>query len=75
MSYPKDIGIIDTMLGIPSQEDRQDWYESFKPLLKDEESTKMFIMPAQYMCKDITETNSVDDFVEWSVGHLERTPI
>ena len=72
MSYPKDIGIIDTMLGIPSQEDRQDWYESFKPLLKDEESRKMFSMPAQYMFKDIPETNNVDDFVKWTVEHLDR---
>ncbi|MEC9201907.1 MAG: amidohydrolase family protein [Pseudomonadota bacterium] len=72
MSYPKDIGIIDTMLGIPSREDRQDWYESFKPLLKDEESRQLFNMPAQYMFKDIPETNNVDDFVKWTVDHLDR---
>ncbi len=69
---PKDIGIIDTMLGIPSREDRQDWYESFKPLLKDEESRQLFSMPAQYMFKDIPETNNVDDFVKWTVENLDR---
>ncbi len=60
------------MLGIPSREDRQDWYESFKPLLKDEESRQLFSMPAQYMFKDIPETNNVDDFVKWTVDHLDR---
>ena len=60
------------MLGIPSREDRQDWYESFKPLLKDEESRQLFSMPAQYMFKDIPETNNVDDFLKWVVDHLDR---
>ena len=47
MAYPKDIAIIDTMMGIPSQEDRSDWYDSFRPLLMDEQSRQMFKMPAQ----------------------------
>ena len=53
MGYPKDIKIIDCMLGIPETEDHSDWYENFKPLLKDEQSREMFKMPAQYMFKDI----------------------
>lgn len=72
MPRPTDIKVIDTMLGIPTNADRQDWYESFKPLLKDEESRQMFKMPAQYMFKDIPETDDVSDFVKWTVGHMNK---
>ena len=72
MGYPKDIKIVDCMLGIPEAEDRSGWYESFKPLLKDEQSREMFKMPAQYMFKDIPETGEADDFVKWTVGQMDR---
>ncbi|WP_373490062.1 amidohydrolase family protein [Parasphingorhabdus sp.] len=72
MGYPKDIKIVDCMLGIPEAEDRSGWYESFKPLLKDEQSREMFKMPAQYMFKDIPETGKADDFVKWTVGQMDR---
>ena len=49
MGYPKDIKIIDTMLGIPTHADRSDWYDSFRPLLNDQQSRDMFKMPAQYL--------------------------
>ena len=42
MTYPKSTPIIDLMMGIPSKEDRSDWYEFMKPLLLDEESQKIF---------------------------------
>ena len=42
MDMPTAIGVIGCMLGIPEDEDRSEWFESFKPLLKDEESRKMF---------------------------------
>jgi uncharacterized protein len=72
MGYPKDIKIVDCMLGIPEAEDRSDWYESFKPLLKDEQSREMFKMPAQYMFKDIPDTGKADDFVKWTVEQMDR---
>lgn len=72
MGYPKDIKIVDCMLGIPEAEDRSGWYESFKPLLKDAQSREMFKMPAQYMFKDIPETGEADDFVKWTVGQMDR---
>ncbi len=34
MAFPKDIGVIETMMGIPVQEDRSEWYESFRPLVE-----------------------------------------
>ena len=73
MAYPKDIRIIDTMLGIPTHADRSAWYDSFRPLLNDQQSRDMFKMPAQYMFKDIPEASSdVSDFVGWTVEQLDK---
>ena len=73
MSYPKDIKIIDTMLGIPTHADRSGWYDSFKPLLNDQQSRDMFKMPAQYMFKDIPEnTADVSDFVGWTIEQMDK---
>ena len=75
MTMPTDIGIIDCMLGIPEAEDRSEWFESFKPLLKDEESRKMFSMPAQYMFKDVPQTGKADDYVSWTVDQMDKFKI
>ncbi|MFZ1742715.1 MAG: amidohydrolase family protein [Pontixanthobacter sp.] len=72
MGYPKDIRIIDCMLGIPEAEDKSEWYEAFKPLLKDEQSREAFKMPAQYMFKDIPGTDNADDFVTWTVEQMDK---
>jgi len=73
MGYPKDIRIIDTMLGIPTHADRSEWYASFRPLLNDQQSRDMFKMPAQYMFKDIPEASAdVSDFVGWTVEQLDK---
>ena len=67
MGFNKDIYTVDLMLGIPEKEDRSDWYTFMEPLLRDEESKSMFKMPAQYMFKDIPETGSHDDFVQYAL--------
>jgi len=72
MARPLDIKVIDTMMGIPVQEDRSDWYASFKPLLKDAESREMFEMPAQYMFKDIPTTTNVTDYIEWTIEQMDK---
>ena len=73
MGYPKEIKIIDTMLGIPTHADRSEWYASFRPLLNDQQSRDMFKMPAQYMFKDIPEASAdVSDFVGWTVEQLDK---
>ena len=73
MGYPKNIKIIDTMLGIPTHADRSGWYDSFKPLLNDQQSRDMFKMPAQYMFKDIPEnTADVSDFVGWTIEQMDK---
>ena len=60
------------MLGIPEQEDRSDWYTFMEPLLRDEESKSMFKMPAQYMFKDIPETGSHDDFIQYTLDQMDK---
>lgn len=73
MGYPKDIKIIDTMLGIPTHADRSEWYASFRPLLNDEQSRDMFKMPAQYLFKDIPEASAeVSDFVGWTTEQMDK---
>jgi len=73
MSYPKDIKIIDTMLGIPTHADRSSWYDSFRPLLNDQQSRDMFKMPAQYMFKDIPEASAdVSDFIGWTIQQMDK---
>lgn len=72
MGMPDNIGIVDCMLGIPEGEDRSDWFESFRPLIKDEETLKQFSMPAQYMFKDVPQTGDPGDFVKWTVDQMDR---
>jgi predicted TIM-barrel fold metal-dependent hydrolase len=72
MARPRDIGVIDCMLGIPTNEDRQDWYGFFRPLLRDRESLEAFHMPAQYMFKGVPELTGITDFVGWTVEQMDR---
>ena len=72
MGMPKDIGIIDTMLGIPASEDRGDWYSAFKPMLRDRESLEAFEFPAQYMFKGVPKLDPSEDFVAWTVAQMDR---
>ncbi len=62
---------IDLMMGIPSNEDRKDWYEFMKPLLMDEESRTMMQMPAQFLFKDIPETGPHEDFIAYVTDQMD----
>ena len=72
MVLPKDVRVIDTMLGIPTTENRSDWYDWFKPLLRDAESRQAFEMPAQYMFKGVPEIGKSDDYIAWTVEQMDR---
>ena len=72
MGFPKDIGIIDCMLGIPEAEDRSDWFTAFRPLIKDAQTLQQFAMPAQYMFKDIPQTGQQDDYIKWTVDQMDK---
>ncbi|MGI9295095.1 MAG: amidohydrolase family protein [Pseudomonadales bacterium] len=72
MPYPKDVRVIDLMLGIPNSDDRSDWYKAFEPLLMDEESRKLFKMPAQYMFKDIPDLSNQTDTIAYTIEQLDK---
>ncbi len=71
MPMPKDIGVIDLMMGIPTSGDNKEIYDFLKPLLMDEQSRKMFSMPAQYMFKDIPQSGGEEDKVGWVVKQMD----
>ncbi len=71
MAMPTDIKVIDLMMGIPG-EDNSGWYEFIKPLLMDEESHKMFKMPAQYMFKDIPQAGKQDDYILYTIAQMDK---
>ena len=70
MSMPADIGVIDLMLGIPSEE-RNHWYDHIKPLLMDSESREQFSMPAQYMFS-VPEFADVADGLAYTLDQMDR---
>lgn len=70
MSIPGDIGVIDLMLGIPSEE-RNHWYDHIKPLLMDRESREQFSMPAQYMFT-VPELAEVADGLAYTLEQMDR---
>lgn len=72
MGYPKDIRIIDTMLGIPNTASKDDWYEFIHPMLRDEESLNALKMPAGYMFKTIPKGVQSDDYVKWTVEQMDK---
>jgi predicted TIM-barrel fold metal-dependent hydrolase len=71
MGMPEDVKIIDLMLSVPGY-DNSSWYDFMKPLLMDEQSKKMFKMPAQYMFKDIPQAGDRDDYVAYTVGLMDQ---
>jgi predicted TIM-barrel fold metal-dependent hydrolase len=71
MGMPANVGIVDLMLQIPSDEKEQ-WYDFMKPMLLDRESREMFAMPAQYMFKDIPQTGKPDDYIRYTLDQMDK---
>jgi predicted TIM-barrel fold metal-dependent hydrolase len=72
MAYPRDIRIVDLMMGIPVSQTNEEWYEQFKPLLMDEESRRQFRMPAQYLFNDVPHLEAQSDYVSFLIGQMDR---
>ena len=70
MTMPKDIGIIDLMLAIPSA-DQDTWYDYMKPMFMDEESRNLFSMPAQYMFS-APDLKDVKDGLAYTLKQMDR---
>lgn len=71
MSYPKDLGIIDLMLELPT-DDKGSWYDFLKPLLMDEESREMFKFPAEYMFKQVPTIRESDDYMGIALDEMDK---
>ena len=55
MPMPKDVGVVETMIGIPSP-NQPATYDFMRPLFRDRESLDQFDFPVQYMFKDVPKT-------------------
>jgi hypothetical protein len=71
MPMPKDVGIIDLMLGIPSR-DPTPQYAFMKPLFRDPESLQSFEFPVEYMFKDVPKFERRDDAIKYTLEQLDR---
>ncbi len=71
MPRPRNIKAIDLMLNIPGA-DHSPWYESIGRLFMDEESKKVFEMPAEYMFKNIPDIEEQDDYVAYTISEMDK---
>jgi predicted TIM-barrel fold metal-dependent hydrolase len=71
MPIPNGLKAVDLMMNIPDG-DPTSWYEFIKPLLLDEESRKVFKMPAQYMFKNIPEIGEQEDYVAYALTEMDK---
>jgi predicted TIM-barrel fold metal-dependent hydrolase len=70
MAVPAGIGVIDTMIGLPSVK-RRDWYDSMSAVLRDEGS-KTFQHPAGYMFKDTPTRRREPDSIDHLLDEMDR---
>lgn len=71
MAMPKDPRAVDLMLNIPG-DDMKSWYEFMQPLFLDEQSRKVFEMPAEYMFRNIPNIEKQDDYAAFTVAEMDR---
>jgi hypothetical protein len=72
MPMPRDVKVVDLMMGVPVSETNEEWHSFIKPLLRDRESLEAFKMPAQYMFKDIPHLKGLQDGLDFLVGQMDR---
>ena len=70
MAVPAGIGVIDTLIGLPSPE-RRDWYESLSAVLRDEGS-KSFQHPAGYMFRETPTVRREPDSIDFLLYEMDR---
>ena len=71
MPMPSNVPIIDTMLGVPSGEQKRS-YDFMRPLLRDEESLRSFDFPVQYMFKDFPKVSKQEDYITYTLQLMDR---
>ena len=71
MPMPRDVGVIDLMLGIPSPAPKRQ-YDFMRPLFRDRESRESFDFPVEYMFKDVPKTGTHDDYIRYTLEQMDR---
>ena len=72
MGYPRDIGVVDLMIGFPMQ-DKKAVYEYLKRGMRDSESKEEFTFPAEYMFKDVPDgAEEGVDPIDVAFGEMDR---
>ena len=70
MSFPANIGVIDLMLQIPGQSNR-DWYDFMQPLFMDEASRSYAQMPVEYMFRNVPDIEKRDDYIAFTLEKMD----
>jgi predicted TIM-barrel fold metal-dependent hydrolase len=71
MPMPRDVPIIDLMLGIPSP-DQPRTYDFMRPLLRDKQSLEQFDFPVEYMFKDVPRTGQKGDYIKYTLEEMDK---
>ena len=71
MAMPTDVPVIDLLMGLP-RPDPKPSYDFLKPLLRDQESLKMFEFPVEYMFKDVPKTGTHDDYLKYALEEMDK---
>jgi predicted TIM-barrel fold metal-dependent hydrolase len=71
MPMPKGIGVIETMIGIPSPNQPRS-YDFMRPLFRDRESIDQFAFPVEYMFKDVPKTGTHEDYIKYTLERMDE---
>jgi predicted TIM-barrel fold metal-dependent hydrolase len=70
MGMPVDVGVVDTMMGLPRKDSRW-WIKSFGSMVHDAESKESLKHAAGYMYKDLPEPDLEQDPVEHVIKEMD----
>ena len=72
MAMPKDIGVIDLMMGIPKGPDDDSWRRFLGAQLRDHESRETYRFPVEYMYRSLPEERFATDGAEAVLLEMDR---
>jgi uncharacterized protein len=70
LTFPKNLGVIDLMLQIPGQSNR-DWYDFMQPLFMDEQSRNYDKMPVEYMFRNVPDIGERQDYIAYTLEKMD----
>jgi uncharacterized protein len=72
MAMPKDIGVIDLMMGIPKGPEDDSWRRFLGAQLRDHESLETYRFPAEYMYRSLPEERFATDGAKAVLLEMDR---